>query len=135
MILEVYQNIKSLQIVRYFFVGGIAALVDIAIFFVFVQILGYHYLLIGAVGFIIATLVNYLLSIKYVFRSNVRFSKSAELFWVYVISLIGLLLHLTLLFLFVDLFRLEKMLALILAIGGVFIWNFLLRKNFIFKPV
>ncbi len=135
MINSVYIQIKSSQIFRYFFVGGIAAVVDIVIFFLFAKILGFNYLLIGAVGFIIATLINYLLSIKYVFRSNVRFTKRLEIFWIYVVSLAGLFLHLTFLYLFIDLIQLEKMLGKLLAIGGVFFWNFLLRKNFIFKPV
>jgi len=49
--------------------------------------------------------------------------------------LAGLFLHLAFLYLFIDLIQLEKMLGKLLAICGVFFWNFLFRKNFIFKPV
>jgi putative flippase GtrA len=126
-------HLKFSQIVRYFFVGGIAALLDIVIFFLFAKILGINYLIIGAVGFVLATLLNYVLSIIYVFETRVRFTKGAEIFWVYIISLVGLFLHLLFLYLFIDLIQVEKMMGKLIAVAGVFLWNYLMKKNFIFK--
>jgi putative flippase GtrA len=133
MIHKPLNQLKSSQIVRYFFVGGIAAIVDIVIFYIFAKYLGFNYLLVGAFGFILATLLNYMLSIEYVFESKVRFTKGAEILWIYVISLVGLFLHLVFLYLFIDLIQLEKMMGKLIAIAGVFLWNYLMRKNFIFK--
>ena len=43
--------------------------------FLFAKLLGYNYLVVGCAGFILATAVNYFLSIRFVFRSGARFSK------------------------------------------------------------
>ena len=44
-----------MQIVRYFFVGGVAAVVDIAVFAALINLLGMHYLVAGMAGFLLAT--------------------------------------------------------------------------------
>lgn len=43
-----------MQIVRYFFVGGVAAVVDVAVFAALINLLGVHYLVAGAAGFLLA---------------------------------------------------------------------------------
>ena len=133
MIKSLYLKIRESQIFLYLCVGGLAGLLDIIIFFFFAKILEFNYLAVGAAGFIFATLLNYILSIKYVFESNVRFTKRVEIFWIYIVSLVGLFLHLIFLYLFIDLVHLEKMIGKVLASIAVFLWNYLMRKNFIFK--
>lgn len=63
-----------MKVVRYFVVGGVCAAIDITIFSVLTYVLAVHYLVSGAAGFLIATAVNYLLGIRFVFRSGTRFS-------------------------------------------------------------
>jgi putative flippase GtrA len=122
-----------LKIIRYFAVGGIAAVVNLSIFFVFAKLLGYNYLAVGASAFLIATFVNYELSIRHVFESGARFEKKQELFWVYVVSAMGLGIDLTALYVCVDIFVIELMLSKIIATGVVFFWNYYARKHFVFK--
>ena len=54
-----------MKIIKYFFVGAAAALTDISLFYIFAKLLGYNYLIVAFFSFITATLVNYILSIKY----------------------------------------------------------------------
>lgn len=121
-----------MKIVKYFVVGGVAAGVDISIFFVFAKVLGLNYLAVSTVGFITATLVNYLLSIRHVFESGVRFSKKKELFFVYAVSVIALSVNQTVLFVMVDLVKGELMFSKVVATGSVFLWNYYARKNYVF---
>jgi putative flippase GtrA len=120
------------QLVRYFFVGGIAAATDIGLFLVFAQLLGLPYLPVGAGSFLIATGVNYLLSIRYVFRSGSRFGKRQEILLVFLVSGIGLLVHQAVLFIAVEWLNIVLMLAKITATGTVFFWNFGARRYLIF---
>ena len=122
-----------MSVVRYFLVGSAAAIVDISIFFVFAKQLGINYLAIGVLGFLVATLVNYLLGIKHVFKSGVRFEKKQEIIWVYFVSLIGLLFNQSILYLSIDVIGTEMMLGKILATGNVFFWNYFSRQHFIFR--
>ena len=123
----------SLKIVRYFFVGGAAAAVDIGIFYLFAKLFGYNYLLVACVGFTLATAVNYYLSIRFVFRSGVRFTKQTELIYIYIVSLIGLALNQIILFLLVEQAGAELMMSKVGATGGVFLWNFSVRNFIVFR--
>ena len=124
---------KTPDIIRYFFVGGTAALTDLIIFFVFAKVLEFNYVLITIFGFIVATFVNYLLSIKFVFNSGIRFLPIVEILMVYVISSIGLIVHIIVLYLSIETFQFEKMISKLIAITSAFMFNFLLRKYYVFK--
>lgn len=123
------------KVVRYFFVGGAAAIVDVGLFFIFARLLGYHYLLVGAGAFTAAAVVNYLMSIRYVFVSGTRFQGNAEFAWVYVISAVGLVMNQIILFIGIGSLHQDMMLSKFAAIGLVFGWNYLARKHFVFKAV
>jgi putative flippase GtrA len=123
---------KVPQVIRYFFVGGSAALTDLIIFYLLVDILGFNYVLVSILGFIVATLVNYLLSILFVFESGVRFNRFMELFYVYAVSSVGLFVHLATLTLFIEYFNYDKMASKVIAIISAFAFNYLLRKYFVF---
>jgi putative flippase GtrA len=123
----------QMRIIRYFFVGSVAALIDITIFFLFAKLAGFNYLIVGAIGFILATLVNYILSIRHVFESQVRFSRNKEVLFVYIISLFGFIMNQLVLYTCIDLARVEMMLSKIIATATVFFFNFYARKNFVFK--
>lgn len=127
------QILLSKNIVKYFFVGGFAAFVNLSVFFFFAKLLNFNYIVVGALAFLVATFVNYALSIKHVFESGVRFEKKQELFWVYIVSLIGLTIDTGVLFICVDWCSIELIASKIIATGVVFFWNYFARKHFVFK--
>ena len=122
-----------MKIVRYFFVGGTAASVDIGIFFLFAKLAGYDYLWVGCAGFLIATAVNYVLSVKHVFESGIRYSKRKEVALVYFVSLVGLAVNQLVLYVMIEHLHCELMLAKLTATGVVFFWNFSARRFIIFR--
>ncbi len=124
-----------MRFVRYFLVGGIAAAVDIGIFAIFAKILGYDYLAVAAVGFTLATLVNYVLSVRHVFESGVRFGRRQEIGLVYLVSGVGLAINQLVLYLGIDVLGQEMILAKLVATGVVFVWNYAIRSRFVFRPV
>lgn len=124
-----------MKVVRYGIVGASAALVDFVIFAVFAKWLGYNYLTVGAVGFVIATTFNYFLSIRFVFESGVRFTFKKEFSLVFLISLIGLGLNQLVLYLGIGVLGWEMLFVKVCATGSVFFWNFGARSQWIFKPL
>ena len=121
------------MIIKYFFVGGIAAAFDITFFFIFAKLAGFNYLAVGAIGFIFATLINYFLSITHVFDSGARFGKNREIFWVFAVSLVGLAINQVVLFYAIGVVGIEVMLGKIAATSITFFWNYGARKYFVFK--
>lgn len=119
---------------RYFLVGACAAGVDFAFFLCFSTWLNFNYLLVGASGFVLATFVNYVLSILWVFESGARFTRRREVFYVYLISLVGLGLHMSILAMVVELDWAPKPVAKLLATGLVFFWNYSARRYYVFRP-
>lgn len=122
-----------MKLARYFVVGGVAALVDWSLFWLFVQQLTLPYQWAAALSFVLATLVNYVLSIRYVFESGVRYRRAHEMFFVYVVSAIGLLVNLLVLQILFEGFGIHLLVAKVGATGVVFFWNYLARSRFIFR--
>ncbi len=124
-----------MKIMRYAAVGASAAAVDFVIFAVFAKFLGFNYLLVGAIGFIIATTINYFLSIRFVFESGVRFGFQKEITLVFLISFTALGVNQAVLYFGIGILEWEMLLTKICATGSVFFWNFGARSQFIFKPL
>ncbi len=122
-----------MRIVRYFFVGGAAATVDIGLFFIFANWLEFNYLAVGACTFMVATFVNYVLSIRHVFESGVRFSQRHEVAMVFLVSGVGLLINQGMLYIGVGIVELHKLVAKLGATATVFLWNYWARAHFVFK--
>ena len=130
-------NIK--QFISYFFVGGVAAIVEWVMFFIFANVLQINYFVSTVIAFIFSTTANWILGRLTTFKDNNTYKdkKAKEAFLVFVVSAIGLLFNLILMYLFVTVMgfdsSLGKTLSKIAATGSVFIWNFLIRKLVIYK--
>ena len=130
-------NIK--QFISYFFVGGVAAIVEWVMFFIFANVLQINYFVSTVIAFIFSTTANWILGRITTFKDNNTYKdkKAKEAFLVFIVSAIGLLFNLILMYLFVTVMgfdsSLGKTLIKIAATGIVFIWNFLIRKLVIYK--
>ncbi|MFT5138398.1 MAG: putative flippase GtrA [Rhodothermales bacterium] len=124
-----------MKVIRYAAVGATAAILDFLIFAVFAKYLNYNYLLIGAIGFIIATMLNYFLSIRFVFESGVRFGFRKEFALVFLISAIALSVNQTALYVGIDILGWEMLFTKLCATGSAFFWNFGARSLYVFKPL
>lgn len=127
-------QLVPLKIARYFLVGGAAAGVDFVLFAVLVKGFGIGWLSAGTFSFCIATIANYLLSIRHVFQSGARFGKSHELMLVFIVSAVGLVTNQVVLALLVEGQGVDVLLSKVAATGSVFFWNYGARRHFIFKP-
>ena len=136
-----YTNNEFVKIILYLFVGGTAALVEWGLFYLF-----FYYLLVGlglsvdvltmvatALAFGLSTLYHYFLGNILVFDSGSKYDKSKELSLVFLVSIMGLVFNLVLMYVFVGLLSWQPMLAKVITSCIVVIWNYLSRKKWIFK--
>jgi len=121
-----------MQIVKYFFVGGAAAVVDIGLFSIFAGYLGWPWIPVSIVTFILATLTNYLLSIQFVFESGARHKKHVEVFGVFIVSCLALLVNQIILYLTIEILVWHLIFSKIVTTGVVFFWNYYGRSKFVF---
>ena len=76
------------QFLLYAFVGGFCALVNLILFLLLYKAFGEGVSLAAPVAFVVAAAINYLLCIKLIFRSQVKWNKGAEI-GVYALVVLG----------------------------------------------
>ena len=125
------------QFLSYFAVGGTAALIEWICFFLLDRA-GVSYIIATIISFVVATLANWFLGRTFTFKESAyKNKKIKEIVLVFFVSAIGLAFNLLLMYLFVDIIRLNKGIlktgAKIVSTGIVFIWNYLSRKLWIYR--
>lgn len=132
----VYRKIQTIPIsfFAYFVVGGIAACVDIGGFMLLTGAFGMAWFWAALSSFVAAVVVNYFLSIRFVFQSGVRFRRHHEFTLVVIVSTIGLLFNEAVLWALIEQADVTPLPAKVTATGMVFLWNYAARQKFIFRP-
>lgn len=136
-----YTDNELIKLLLYLFVGGTAALVEWALFYIFIT-----YLLSGlglgltaltmlatALAFCLSTLYHYFLGNILVFDSGSRYKRGKELGLVFLVSIMGLGFNLLLMYIFVSLLGWLPMPSKVLTSCIVVVWNYLSRKKWIFR--
>ena len=130
MIRRLARSIAAQQFVAYLVVGGLSSLVDVGGFVLISRALG-RPLLASALSFTAATLANYFLSYMIAFV-RARFSRAGEIWRIAAISVAGLGVN-TLAMWAGLLLGAPPLLAKIVAVPIVLVWNFLGRRLFVFQ--
>lgn len=119
------------QILGFGFVGIVCFIIDYALMVVLTELFSVNYLLSCGISFFISTVVNYALSMKYVFSSKQNIAKSKEFTLFVVMSTIGLVITEILMKCFVDKLKIHYMVSKIAVTGIVMVYNFVTRKIFL----
>lgn len=118
------------QFFRYVLVGGVAFVADFSVFNGVLALQG-HYILATAVGFLVGVAVNYSLCVYWVWRgTQARTRKDLAVFT--LIGVGGLLLTTVLMVVSVDFLMFDAHMSKIVVALIVLLWNFGLRKIFVF---
>lgn len=121
------------QFFRYMFVGGIATIVDLGVFYILDSNRPeWLYFSTGA-AFAAGLLVSYLLSKHFVFTDVAVHSKLTEFLIYFITGIIGLGLSELIMFLFASRLDLNHMLTKIAATAVVFLWNFGSKKIILYR--
>ena len=119
------------QIFKFVIVGGIATIIDWAIYYVLYNFLHIPPLVANILSFSVSVIYNYTASVKWVFDVNQEKNKKRMFIEFMIFSIIGLLLTELLLWIFIDLISMNAMLAKIIATAIVMVFNFVTRKIFL----
>lgn len=132
------------QILKFGIVGLFCFFIDFGITTGLANLLGVHYLISKFLGFVISAVVNYLLSIKFVFTQKKEMDKKKEFTVFLILSAIGLVINEIVMYVCIDgiyansaalqgLLTRETVVSLsaIIATGVVMVYNFISRKLFL----
>ena len=120
------------QFLRYFLVATAAFTVDFGTYTILVKVAHAHPVVAATIGFTLGIIVNYLLSIRWVFDKRARSAKY-ELMVFVIIGVIGLVLTDFIVWLIAVEAQEDELLAKIVATAIVFFWNFGARKFILFN--
>jgi len=123
----------SVQLFKYGFVGGIAYSVDFGFLIFLTEVVKIHYLISAAIAFILGLLVNYAISILWVFPKRALASKRTEFLIFSIIGLIGLGLNEVIIWFFTEFIHYHYLISKIFSTVVVFFWNFIARKKILFS--
>lgn len=119
------------QFVKFGFVGVICFVIDYGVMILLTELFGVPYLISCTISFSISVVVNYYLSMSYIFTSRDDISKSKEFTIFVVLSVLGVLLTVLFMWMMTDLIGVHYMLSKIVVTGIVMAFNFITRKIFL----
>lgn len=129
------EKIKKLvlQLIKFGGVGVVCFLIDYGILFLLTDIVKLGVLYSAAISFSVSVVVNYILSVKFVFDTNPKHDKKRNFILFIVFSVIGLGLTELIMKIGVDLLLINYLIVKIAATAIVMVFNFVTRKLFLEK--
>lgn len=129
----IMNNLKKLviQLIKFGGVGVLCFVIDFGVLTLLTEVFHVYYLVSAGVAFTVSVIVNYLLSVRFVFDTNQKYSKTRNFILFVIFSIIGLVLTELIMKLGVDVLLWNYMLVKILATAIVMIYNFVTRKIFL----
>ena len=121
------------QLFKFWIVGLISFGIDYGLLFLFTEWGGVDYLISGGISFGVSVVVNYLLSMRFVFEPREGVSKAREFSVFLLLSISGLLLTEMLMWYSVERLHFHYLFSKIVVTGIVMVYNFVTRKIFIEK--
>ena len=122
-----------LQIFKFGIVGVIAFLIDYVTLIICKEVFHLNTLLAAAIAFTVSVIVNYVLSVKWVFDVNKKNSGNRNFIIFIIFSLMGLGLTELIMWFGEDILKISYLIVKIVATIIVMIFNFITRKIFLEK--
>lgn len=127
--MKLYNNIK--QLILYVIVGGIATVVEWAIFYFLDTATTINYMWSTTIAFAVSTFANWAAGRLIMFKGKGHIF--IELAQIYLTSISGLLMNLLLMWIAIEFLGIANFVSKIIATGIVFFFNFIIRKLVIYK--
>ncbi len=124
-------------LMRFLFVGGLGTVVNLAIFFLFADVLNFDTNLSSILAFVVAVTHNYILNHVWSFKKLVNFQINRKSYVQYVfVNIFGLGVNLIVLNLILLWFNPDiKTIAQLSGVLSGTVFNFILSRSFVFKKI
>ena len=115
------------QIIKFGMVGFLCFFIDYGIMIFLTEIIGINYLISSGISFTVSVIVNYILSLTFVFETK-KGNRIKEFVTFIILSVIGLGINQVLMWFCVDILGIFYMISKIGATAVVMVYNFITRK-------
>jgi len=122
---------RFLSFMKFGITGLSGMALDFSVTWLLKEVFSVQKLLANGIGFTVAVISNYLINRVWTFQSKAKMTRQFAGFA--TVSVIGLLLNTSIVYIFNHLLSLNFYLSKVIATGLVFIWNFSINYFFVFK--
>ena len=122
------------QFLQYILVGGTAFVVDFATLYVLTEQAGFRYLISASAGFLLGLATNYLLCVTWIFDAHALKNRLHEFIIFGLIGIVGLGLNDLSIIILTETAKFHYLVSKLLAAVLILIFNFSLRRWFLFSP-
>ena len=130
---SIMKRIKKLllQFCKFGLVGTLCFCIDYGIMVLLTETTDLGYFLSSAISFTLSVVVNYILSMRFVFKGKDELNKFQEMAIFVALSIVGLALNQMIMWIAVEFFRVFYAVAKIFSTMLVTVYNFISRKLFL----
>jgi putative flippase GtrA len=126
------ESLIAREFLRYLVVGGVAFLADFGTLALLTSGCGWHYLQSAAVAFVVGNIVNYSLSVRWVFEVRAVKNPRLEFALFVLVGLAGLGINQLILWMLTGGLQIYYLQSKLVTAGVLLIWNFAARKLLLF---
>lgn len=119
--------------IKFGFVGVLCFFIDYGIMVFLTEVFKVNYLISSGISFTVSVIVNYILSVTFVFETDKKKNKIIEFIVFIILSVIGLGINEACMWFAVEIVSIHYMISKIGATAVVMVYNFVSRKIFIEK--
>jgi putative flippase GtrA len=123
------------QFLRYLIGAGLGFVLDFGLLWLLAGPLRWNYLVAAAVAFSGGLLLNYVLSVSWVFQSRSVNNRWVELSMFALVGIVGLFLNELVMYFGTQQVHLDYRLSKLISVPVVLAWNFSARKALLFRGV
>ena len=116
------------QIIRFGMVGALCFVIDYGIMIFLTEVVGIPYLISSAISFTVSVIVNYTLSMRFVFDGNKDTNRMIQCLVFIILSIIGLGINQFIMWFMGEKMGIFYMFSKIVATAIVMVYNFVTRK-------
>ncbi len=121
------------QLFRYFVVSGLSLVIDFCTLFLFTDLLRIHYLASSVLSYSIGLLINYYISVNWVFASRTYGDRRKEFTIFAAIGIAGLGINTLVMWVCTGLFSLYYLAARVISAAIGYTWKYVARRLILFR--
>jgi len=121
------------ELFKFCVVGGIGSIINLGLLYSLTEWFGVYYLLSSCIAIELSIISNFILNDQWTFRENKSKHIIKRALYYQLISLIGLSIQLTTVYILTDLINIYYILSGAIAIGVVVAWNYTVNKRITFR--
>jgi putative flippase GtrA len=126
-------NKKIYKAILFMVAGGTAALSNLVLFYIFLNWFHIWYLIASIASFILSVIVGFYMQKYLTFKDANKSETLRQAGIFFLVSMINLGINVLLMLLFVEVFKIDKILSKVFTLAILACWNFFVYEKFVFN--